>query len=55
MYVLIALGVLLPTMHQSSLGSVLLIMGSKLSPSVVHNLAAAAVSDFGAGDGLRRW
>ena len=32
MYVLIALGVLLPTMHQSSLGSVLLILGSKLSP-----------------------
>lgn len=32
MYVLIAIGVLLPTMHQSSLGSVLLIMGSKLSP-----------------------
>ncbi len=32
MYVLIAVGVLLPTMHQSSLGSVLLIMGSKLSP-----------------------
>ncbi|MCB1820219.1 MAG: hypothetical protein KDI73_01385, partial [Candidatus Competibacteraceae bacterium] len=32
MYVFIALGVLLPTMHQSSLGSVLLIMGSKLSP-----------------------
>ncbi len=32
MFVLIGLGVLLPTMHQSSLGSVLLIMGSKLSP-----------------------
>jgi len=32
MYVLIALGVLLPTMHQSSLGSVLLILGYKLSP-----------------------
>lgn len=32
MYVFIALGVLLPTMHQSSLGSVLLVMGSKLSP-----------------------
>ncbi len=32
MYVLVALGVLLPTMHQSSLGSVLLILGSKLSP-----------------------
>ncbi|MCP5158622.1 MAG: Ni/Fe-hydrogenase cytochrome b subunit [Gammaproteobacteria bacterium] len=32
MYVFIGLGVLLPTMHQSSLGSVLLIMGSKLSP-----------------------
>lgn len=32
MYVLVAVGVLLPTMHQSSLGSVLLIMGSKLSP-----------------------
>ncbi|HPF60167.1 MAG TPA: Ni/Fe-hydrogenase cytochrome b subunit [Candidatus Competibacteraceae bacterium] len=32
MYIFIGLGVLLPTMHQSSLGSVLLIMGSKLSP-----------------------
>lgn len=32
MFVFIALGVLLPTMHQSSLGSVLLVMGSKLSP-----------------------
>lgn len=32
MYVFVALGVLLPTMHQSSLGSVLLVMGSKLSP-----------------------
>ncbi len=32
MYVFVGLGVLLPTMHQSSLGSVLLIMGSKLSP-----------------------
>jgi Ni/Fe-hydrogenase subunit HybB-like protein len=32
MFVFIALGVLLPTMHQSSLGSVLLVMGSRLSP-----------------------
>ena len=32
MYVLVAVGVLLPTMHQSSLGSVLLILGYKLSP-----------------------
>ncbi|MER2582798.1 MAG: Ni/Fe-hydrogenase cytochrome b subunit [Candidatus Competibacter sp.] len=32
MYVLVALGVLLPTMHQSSLGTVLLILGYKLSP-----------------------
>jgi len=32
MFVFIGLGVLLPTMHQSSLGSVLLVMGSKLSP-----------------------
>lgn len=32
MFVIVALGVLLPTMHQSSLGSVLLVMGSKLSP-----------------------
>ncbi|HHW78731.1 MAG TPA: Ni/Fe-hydrogenase cytochrome b subunit [Xanthomonadaceae bacterium] len=32
MYGLVAVGVLLPTMHQSSLGSVLLILGSKLSP-----------------------
>lgn len=32
MFLIIALGVLLPTMHQSSLGSVLLVMGSQLSP-----------------------
>ena len=32
MFVVVALGVLLPTMHQSSLGSMLLVMGSKLSP-----------------------
>src|SRR5664279_4788542 len=32
MFVIIALGVLLPIMHQSSLGSLLLVKGSKLSP-----------------------
>lgn len=32
MYLFIALGVALPTMHQSSFGSVLLVMGSQLSP-----------------------
>ena len=32
MYLIIALGVVLPTMHQSSFGSVLLVMGSQLSP-----------------------
>jgi hypothetical protein len=32
MYVFIALGVLLPMMHQSSLGTVLLMLGYKLSP-----------------------
>ena len=32
MFVFIAIGVLLPTMHQSSLGSALLVMGIKLSP-----------------------
>ncbi len=32
MFLIIALGVLLPTMHQSSLGSLLLVMGPKLSP-----------------------
>jgi Ni/Fe-hydrogenase subunit HybB-like protein len=32
MFVVVALGVLLPTMHQSSLGSMLLVMGYKLSP-----------------------
>ncbi len=32
LFLFIGLGVLLPTMHQSSLGSVLLVMGSKLSP-----------------------
>jgi len=32
LFVFIALGILLPTMHQSSLGSVMIIAGSKLSP-----------------------
>ena len=32
MFIFIALGVVLPTMHQSSFGSVLLVMGSQLSP-----------------------
>jgi Ni/Fe-hydrogenase subunit HybB-like protein len=32
MWLLMALGVLLPTMHQSSLGSMLLVLGSQLSP-----------------------
>jgi Ni/Fe-hydrogenase subunit HybB-like protein len=32
MFVFVALGVLLPTMHQSSLGSMLLVIGSQLSP-----------------------
>ncbi len=32
MFVLIAIGVLLPTMHQSSLGSLMIIAGHKLSP-----------------------
>jgi Ni/Fe-hydrogenase subunit HybB-like protein len=32
MFVVVALGVLLPTMHQSSLGSMLLVMNYKLSP-----------------------
>jgi Ni/Fe-hydrogenase subunit HybB-like protein len=32
MFVFIALGILLPTMHQSSLGTVMVIAGSKLSP-----------------------
>ncbi len=32
MFVFIALGILLPTMHQSSLGTVMVITGSKLSP-----------------------
>lgn len=32
MFVLVALGVLLPTMHQSSLGTLMVISGTKLSP-----------------------
>jgi len=32
MFIFIALGILLPTMHQSSLGTVMLVAGSKLSP-----------------------
>lgn len=32
MFFVIAIGILLPTMHQSSLGSVMIIAGSKLSP-----------------------
>ena len=32
LFIIVALGILLPTMHQSSLGSLLLIAGSKVSP-----------------------
>jgi len=32
MYIFIALGILLPTMHQSSLGTMMMIAGTKLSP-----------------------
>lgn len=32
MFILVALGILLPTMHQSSLGSMMIISGHKLSP-----------------------
>jgi len=32
MFIFIALGILLPTMHQSSLGTVMIVAGSKLSP-----------------------
>jgi Ni/Fe-hydrogenase subunit HybB-like protein len=32
LFIFIALGILLPTMHQSSLGSVMILAGSKLSP-----------------------
>jgi len=32
MFIFIALGILLPTMHQSSLGTVMVVAGSKLSP-----------------------
>lgn len=53
LFLFIGLGVLLPTMHQSSLGSVLLVMGFQAFAAVVHKLAAAAVPDIGAGDGLR--
>jgi Ni/Fe-hydrogenase subunit HybB-like protein len=38
MFVFIALGVLLPTMHQSSLGSLMIISGHKLSPLWQTNL-----------------
>ena len=45
MFVFIALGVLLPTMHQSSLGSILMVMGYKLSPLWFTPVAAGAVRD----------
>jgi len=48
-----ALGVLLPTMHQSGLGTLLLLRPPP-APAVEHDHAAAAVPDLVHRDGLRR-
>ena len=40
---ILALGLLLPTMHQSSLGTMMLLPGPQDAPAVVHALAAAPV------------
>ena len=51
---LIALGMLLPTMHQSSLGSLMLMAGPQAAPALAHAAAAAALPDLLRRDGLRR-
>ena len=50
---IIALGLLLPTMHQSSLGTLMLLAGLAAAPAVEHAAAAAAVPDLLRVDGLR--
>ena len=50
---IIALGLLLPTMHQSSLGTLMLLAGSRLHPLWQHAAAAAAVPGVLRLDGLR--
>ncbi len=48
MFVFAALGVLLPTMHQSSLGSMLLVMGIQALPAVVHRRGCRPCSSISA-------
>ena len=45
---------LLPTMHQSSLGTLMLLAGPRLASALEHAAAAAAVPDLLRRDGLRR-
>lgn len=53
MFVLVAIGVLLPTMHQSSLGTLMVISGNKLSPLwqsgllPFYNVVTAILMGFG--------
>ena len=51
LFFFIALGVLLPSMHQSSLGSLLVVFGGQIHPLWQTAAAAAAVPD----DGDHRW
>ena len=50
--VIVALGILLPTMHQSSLGTLMIIAGSKGVTAVADATSAAAVPDDGHYHGL---
>ena len=50
---LVALGMLLPTMHQSSLGSLMLLSGPRLHPLWNTSMAPAALPHFVHCDGVR--
>ena len=52
---IIALGILLPTMHQSSLGSVIMLAGPRLHPLWHTPLAAVALPGLLHRHGLRAW
>ena len=54
LFLIIALGTLLPSMHQSSLGSLLVVFGYQINPLWQTHAVAAAVPDDGAGDGFCR-
>ena len=44
LFLVIALGTLLPSMHQSSLGSLLVVFGSQINPLWQTHTAAAVVT-----------